>query len=153
MVDAGCDGQYCFTDFATAVRQVRIDHGVRIEMDPFTIDRAHEGQGNPHDLTGRIHCEDVDGAGAIGTLVYLKPAIAARDEPVDVINYWKAHPAFPHESTANQWFSEAQFESDRMLGLQSIAAAVGDRDPTSLGELCQAVGSEPWGGFSSMADG
>ena len=41
-----------------------------------------------------------------------------------VLNYAKAHLAFPHESTANQWFTEAQFESYRALGYRSVEAAV-----------------------------
>ena len=139
VVDAGADAEYCFSDFAKAIRQVRIDHGVRIEMDSLTIDQAHQGQGNTHFVTGRIHYEDVDGAGAVGTLLYVKPAISGHDEPIDVINYWKAHPTFPNESTANQWFSEAQFESYRMLGQQSIKAAFGDRAIGDLGALCEAI--------------
>ena len=47
------------------------------------------------------------------------------NEPVDVQNYAKDCPAFPHESTADQWFTEAQFESYRMLG-QTSAMQVAD---------------------------
>lgn len=47
-----------------------------------------------------------------GTPVYLKPILTARGQPVpyDVFSYGKAEPAFPHESTADQWFSESQSE-------------------------------------------
>ena len=31
-------------------------------------------------------------------------------------SYATAHPTFPHESTADQWFTESQFESYRSLG-------------------------------------
>jgi hypothetical protein len=31
-------------------------------------------------------------------------------------NYALAEPAFPQQSTADQWFNEAQFESYRKLG-------------------------------------
>ena len=31
-------------------------------------------------------------------------------------SYGAEHKAFPHESTLDQWFSESQFESYRMLG-------------------------------------
>jgi hypothetical protein len=34
-----------------------------------------------------------------------------------------AHPDFPHESTANQWFTESEFESYRQLGLYIAKAA------------------------------
>ena len=32
-------------------------------------------------------------------------------------SYATAHKTFPHESTADQWFTESQFESYRSLGL------------------------------------
>jgi hypothetical protein len=35
---------------------------------------------------------------------------------VDVFNYAKTHPGFPHESTGDQLYTEAQFESYRALG-------------------------------------
>jgi hypothetical protein len=41
------------------------------------------------------------------------------DAPGDVQNYKLQHPHFPHDSTAEQWFTESQFESYRRLG-QSI---------------------------------
>ena len=39
-------------------------------------------------------------------------------------NYKKEHDAFPHESTANQWFSESQFESYRQLGFQVVYSSI-----------------------------
>ncbi len=42
------------------------------------------------------------------------------DEPADVLRYHSSHPSFPHESTAEQFFDEAQWESYRRLG-QHIA--------------------------------
>lgn len=38
------------------------------------------------------------------------------DEPSDVLSYHREHPDFPHQTTADQWFSESQFESYRRLG-------------------------------------
>jgi hypothetical protein len=37
-------------------------------------------------------------------------------EPPDILAYQASHEDFPHESTANQFFNEAQFESYRHLG-------------------------------------
>jgi hypothetical protein len=42
-------------------------------------------------------------------------------EPLDVINYKFMHEHFPHDSTANQWFTESQFESYRRLGYHVIS--------------------------------
>ena len=144
VVDAGADPDYGFTDLANAVRRIRIDLGVRIELDAIDISAARRGNGNPHCLTGTIHYDQVDGGNAVGTLVYLKPALSG-DEPVDVRNYASAHPAFPHESTLNQWFGEAQFESYRMLGAHTVEAVAGvDKGrpaamPLGVAELCAAA--------------
>jgi hypothetical protein len=39
------------------------------------------------------------------------------DEPAPVLNYRTSNPAFPHESTVDQFFDDAQFESYRALGV------------------------------------
>jgi hypothetical protein len=41
-----------------------------------------------------------------------------------VLNYRKANPDYPHQSTADQWFDEAQFESYRALGYHITKAAL-----------------------------
>ena len=41
-------------------------------------------------------------------------------EPPDILSYGKGHDLFPHESTADQWFSESQTESYRMLGQLTV---------------------------------
>jgi hypothetical protein len=50
-----------------------------------------------------------------GQLLYIKPGYHGT-EPADVRSYAAMHPAFPHESTAEQWFSESQTEAYRVLG-------------------------------------
>jgi hypothetical protein len=77
-----------------------------------------------------------------GWLLYVKPALNGT-EPADVFHYAKIHPDFPHESTGNQLYSEAQFESYRALGswiVDSLPAAVqGD-----LGALFKALPDFGW---------
>ena len=51
-----------------------------------------------------------------GVLVYIKPAVYGKLEPRDVVNYSNLSPTFPQESSADQFFSESQFESYRQLG-------------------------------------
>ncbi len=48
-------------------------------------------------------------------LVVVKPSLTG-DEPLDVLQYAAAHPTFPQEATADQFFDEAQWESYRKLG-------------------------------------
>lgn len=50
-----------------------------------------------------------------GWLLYVKPTLVG-DEPPDLTQYHRARPDFPHESTADQFFDEAQWESYRKLG-------------------------------------
>lgn len=48
-------------------------------------------------------------------LVYVKPTLIG-DESADVHRYHTEHPSFPHETTLQQFFDEAQWESYRQLG-------------------------------------
>ena len=51
----------------------------------------------------------------------LKPSLVG-DEPMDIRYYHATHPDFPHESTADQFFDEAQWEAYRKLGEHSVDA-------------------------------
>jgi hypothetical protein len=78
------------------------------------------------------------GDGQTSWLLYVKPTLTGR-EPIDILEYHAAHPDFPHESTIDQFFDEAQWESYRRLG-EYIADML-------FGELGQLVpGSDPKGG-------
>jgi hypothetical protein len=133
--DAGCDGGYTFGDLANAVRKIRIDFGVDIDFP----DGLHIGTGETARFAvGTIRYSAVDSELQDGLLLYLKPTVTG-DEPVDVANYARTHTAFPHESTTEQWFDEAQFESYRMLGLQTVSTLCGDRQFASPQDLCLAV--------------
>ncbi len=48
-------------------------------------------------------------------LVYVKPTVLG-DEPVDILQYHAENPDFPQQTTADQFFDEAQWESYRKLG-------------------------------------
>ena len=133
--DAGCDGAYAFGDLANAVRRIRVDFGIDVEF-PGGI---HIGPSQTARFAiGTIRYSTVDPGLEDGVLVYLKPTVAG-DEPVDVANYARTHATFPHESTTEQWFGEAQFESYRMLGLQTIGALCGERQFASVRDLCLAA--------------
>lgn len=55
------------------------------------------------------------GGGDTGMLLYLKASMTG-DEDENIRDYRRTHPAFPHESTADQFFDERQFEMYRALG-------------------------------------
>jgi hypothetical protein len=77
-----------------------------------------EGQSLAHAALARITYSSPDGP-AESRLLYIKPTLTG-DEPADLTEYHKNHSAFPHESTLDQFFDEAQWESYRKLG-QHIA--------------------------------
>jgi hypothetical protein len=62
--------------------------------------------------------------GERGLLLYLKSSLTG-GEPVDVLEYSLRVKAFPHESTADQFFDESQFESYRQLGYHSAHRVLG----------------------------
>ena len=124
--DAGADPRPSFWDLGSLVRKCRQDFGIRIEIDTSPLLKK---DGTPyakwHCAVGQIHYDDVDVEAQPGTLIYIKPSLSG-DEPSDVRNYRVDHPAFPHESTANQFFSESQFESYRALGEHIARSVFGD---------------------------
>ncbi|MES2113706.1 MAG: hypothetical protein V4578_01070, partial [Pseudomonadota bacterium] len=123
LVDASEDGRRGFDDLGRAIRQCRIDFGVDIRIDLGAL-RAGAGPGLP--ACGYAKGEILYGSGAAeGELLYLKPTLCAqRREPVDVLNYSSNHPSFPHQSPADQFFDESQFESYRQLGMHIAGACL-----------------------------
>jgi hypothetical protein len=126
--DAGCDPKFEFEDLGNAIRKIRTDLGVPIEMDePMFIGASDIGEKGKYCATGRIRYSAVDSGANDGELLYVKPSVYFQ-EPKDIYNYSRTRKEFPHESTADQFFSESQFESYRMLGKhvidQIVAGAV-----------------------------
>jgi hypothetical protein len=128
--DAGCDAAYSFDDLANAVRRIRLDLGVPIQFAPIDISRARQGTGNPHAAIGTIRYSIVDPGAPDGTILYIKATLSG-DEPVDVRNFSVSDPTFPHDSTANQFFDEARFESYRTLGFHSVLSLTTDGKPVA----------------------
>jgi hypothetical protein len=121
VVDAGCDRDTRLEDLGNALRKIRIDFciPIAIDLDPIL-------KNNKRCATGTIDYAAVDGKGSPpGKLIYIKPRVT-ENEPPDIFNYWKVNEAFPHEPTSDQWFSESQFESYRMLGFHTIQDIVHD---------------------------
>ena len=117
-VDGEQDENMVFGGLGGLMRRARSDMGIEIRIETADIEqRSAEGWSRAHCAVGRIiYPEDtLDGQKQEGYLLYLKLSVTG-DEPVDIINYRKVNPAFPHQSTGNQFFDESQFESYRRLG-------------------------------------
>ena len=117
--DAAADPDYNFGDLGNAIRKVRIDLGVPIEFTSMPIfspdSKDPDKKKGMYWALGLIRYSCIDTNAQDGLLVYIKPAVYG-SEPGDVLEYKKSHPTFPHQSTADQFFDEPQFESYRILG-------------------------------------
>jgi hypothetical protein len=113
-----------FEDLGNAIRKCATDLHVSIDLDVSKMDLIKDtGLCGASWAVGAIRYSHVDPDGLDGTLLYIKPAIVG-SENADVLNYRKANPAYPHQSTADQWFDEAQFESYRALGYHITRSAL-----------------------------
>jgi hypothetical protein len=132
--DAGADKDYNFEDLAGAIRKCRTDFGVEIEFENLD-DLRHKQPDNryskKHYARGTIdygsYCKDRK-----GTLILLKPSLTETGLPSDVKNYADMEKSFPQQSTADQWFDEAQFESYRKLGFHVVQSLFDDKQAYDL---------------------
>jgi hypothetical protein len=155
--DGGCDPKFTFEDLGNAIRKIRTDLGVPIDikqmfMFPRTPDSAFpEGR---YVATAAIRYSAIDGNGTDkdGTLVYLKAGLYSETYfPKDVYNYATESADFPHETTADQFFSESQFESYRALGRHVINEICGNYDEDS--ENPRAPFARQFGTIAEFAKG
>jgi hypothetical protein len=132
-VDAEADPEMIFAGLADAIRLIRIDLGVQIEIDVDKIRVTGEnGHSKSHYAIGRIHY----GPGEYGYLVYLKSSTTG-DEDVHIKEYDSLEPTFPQQTTADQFFDESQFEAYRALGRHAAKSlflhpALAGRDMNNL---------------------
>jgi hypothetical protein len=133
--DAEADERYIFEGLGMSIRKCRIDFGVEIKLGKIFDLRPdlETGDCKAHFAFGTIrYPETPDSKKAEGTILYIKSSltgsrewpttdpeqliISIDAEPLDILNYKLEHKSFPHDTTANQWFTESQFESYRRLG-------------------------------------
>ncbi len=151
--DGSADPTFTFSDLGNAVGKIRDDLGIPIVFDNIPVtpkDRDKVASLQADDLkekfcaVGTICYEKKDGPNAVnGTIIYIKPNVYG-GEPADVFHYAKSNPAFPHESTADQMYSESQFESYRALGEYIVKLMCGDGAVTDLEsfqtQVCKYLG-------------
>jgi hypothetical protein len=127
--DAEQDGEHMFAGIASAIRKCRIDFGVEITLDLEALrPNKKTGRCKAHHVSGKIRYPETP-ATELGEILYIKSSLTGtikreKDElpcePIDISNYRFEHSTFPHDTTANQWFTESQFESYRRLGQHMV---------------------------------
>jgi hypothetical protein len=169
-IDAGCDADSAFEDLGGLVRKARIDFDTQIDfLGAEEVSRRFDGfdglgtlddlrrlnrpessdgiLGNSktclkHAALARIdYGSDVAAADRYGWLLYIKPSVVANDLPADLAQYQIANPDFPHQSTADQFFDEAQWESYRKLG--EVTACHLFRNSGDSGGILDRLAKEP----------
>lgn len=128
--DAECDPEIQFEGLGKVIRLCEVDFGAKIKIDVSSIQRdPRTGRSKSHCAVGRIdYCN-----GNLGTLIYIKASLL-EDENTAVLQYHSEHPMFPHETTANQFFTEDQFESYRKLGYDCAKRTFRDAIFKSFGD-------------------
>ncbi|TAJ93821.1 MAG: hypothetical protein EPO31_06465 [Gammaproteobacteria bacterium] len=130
--DGEADPTLTFDGLANAIRMAQIDFGIKVAMEGLDEIRA----GEQNHAIGKIHYS----GGLIGWLLYLKLSLLGDNNLISTLNesayetsprrddnrrfddnayiaqYKSRHPDFPHQSTADQFFDEQQFEAYRALG-------------------------------------
>jgi uncharacterized short protein YbdD (DUF466 family) len=122
-----------FHGLATLIRYAATDMGIHIDINLERLALDDEGRSEQHYAVGRIDYGD----GEEGVLLYMKLSIGKNELPY-IENYRRANPDFPHQSTADQFFDEAQFEAYRALGFK-----VGMRTLEALKHQESFVGDGP----------
>jgi hypothetical protein len=151
--DCGADDEFKFEDVSNLVRKARIDFEAEVTFLPrgeikslvppdvagcfgALEDFARDDAGHSHAHATLARIDYLDGKSPPGWLLLLKPSLMG-DEPVDIREYAAKHPSFPQESTLDQFFDEAQWESYRKLGrlvAEKVFAAA----------LATPQGTPPW---------
>ncbi|MFK8028809.1 MAG: patatin-like phospholipase family protein [Gammaproteobacteria bacterium] len=127
VTDAGCDPEHQFDDLANAVRKCWTDFGVHISFPRLEEVSFQDGDSRfveRHGSLGTIEYAEFDRGDKrrFGLILYLKSSLALREYQkfVDIRQYADANDSFPHESTADQFFDENQFEAYRHLGYRVV---------------------------------
>ncbi|MEJ0038947.1 MAG: hypothetical protein WDO68_23260 [Gammaproteobacteria bacterium] len=120
-IDGGMDGTMTCSDLNRLQRLVAIDFGYRIDFDATDMQLVN-GYSTNYGLLVKIdYTPDVEDPKQkqLGWMLYLKLAMLGTESSY-VLDYRRENPLFPHETTLDQFFDEAQFEAYRALG-QSAA--------------------------------
>jgi patatin-like phospholipase len=141
-IDAEADPDMSFGSLVALQRYARIDFGLRIDL-PWAALRDASKKASaevaetgglapakaahgPHCALGTIYYPRAEGerddANSTGVLLYVKSSFTG-DENDYVVDYKRRNPAFPHESTLDQLFTEEQFEAYRNLGFHAVNSA------------------------------
>ncbi len=110
-IEGGGQRKSTFSDMRRLQRYASIDLGCQISIDMSDVDCSERGFSKHHHALGTITYRN----GQRGFLLYFRTTMTG-DEQDHVHDYQRVCPSFPHQTTGDQFFDEAQFEAYRSLG-------------------------------------
>lgn len=134
--EGGQDQNFSFEDIANLIEKVRVDFGVHIRFKkdygidalvPDSIKEASQFDQRYQMAERGFAIADIkypktrDSSGKLqrkSGLLFVVKATMTRDLPADLYGYKDANPAFPNQTTMDQFFDEVQSEAYRELGYQ-----------------------------------
>jgi hypothetical protein len=145
-IDGEADRQMRFPSLLALERFARIDLGATMSLpwEPIRdharkIDKAFEQaeadgtrvpcELGPHCAAAEIRFSRNDEETAI--LLYVKASVSG-DEDDYILDYKRRHPAFPHETTNDQFFGEEQLEVYRALGFHIMKGLLTGSEPFAV---------------------
>jgi hypothetical protein len=133
VADAEADPEMKFQALAYIIRLARIDFGIIIDINLSDLKQDKDSKlSRKHCVVGSItYPETANANEEIGYLFYCKSSLTG-DEPQHLHEYRVKHPSFPHQTTADQWFDEQQFEAYRELGYHIARESVRPISPLNI---------------------
>jgi hypothetical protein len=177
--DGEADPDLHFGGLATLIRYARIDLGVEIDIETSDLRLSEDRLSSKHCALGTItypalhrrirrnepgECSECRGAlkggddgsfhcpageTEIGHLLYVKSSVTGDEDEV-ITQYRSRNRDFPHESTADQFFDEGQFEAYRSLGYHIGNGLFDTATPIGTGEIDTFEKFEDW--FSGLKE-
>jgi hypothetical protein len=152
-VDGGQEADMQCVDLIRLERYAALDLGIKMHYDLTDLKLQPSGYSRAFGVLVKIDYDppsneaerDVrkSSEASWGWMLYLKLAMVGYG-PGYVMDYKRLNPDFPHQSTANQIYDEAQFEAYRALGefaAESLLRPeiVGSETPKSVGDWFQKL--------------
>jgi hypothetical protein len=148
-VDGEQDPQMTFQGLTRLQRLAAIDLGVHIDINLDDLRLNSQGLSRSHFRFCRIHYPSAGRGSPVeyGYLLYVKLSLTG-NEGEFIRRYRHDEPAFPHHSTADQFFTEEQFEAYRSLGehtgdnlfLRAIVGDMADSQSVDMDAWFRALG-------------
>jgi hypothetical protein len=143
-IDGGMDGTMTCADLNRLQRLVAIDFGYRLDFDATDLQLINGYSTNYGVLVKIDYTPDEPRTDEkqLGWMLYLKLSMLGTESSY-VLDYRRENPLFPHQTTLDQFFDEAQFEAYRKLGQCAaenfFSREFGSADVTTLEQWFQAL--------------